>query len=203
METVNTILSLMAIGISIFTLWLTYLHKGMVCMTQPTLIYFGPDGGKHRQSSKIFFRTLLYSTSKRGCVVENLYVRLKRAESQQNFNIWVYGDAPLHRGSGLFVGETGVAVNHHFLLPADIGEYDFKAGRYMLEVYVRLVGNSLSKLLLAVPLEISDSEAKQIKETNRGIYFDWGPDSNQYHTHIDRAAVEEDKWLELIQSSIK
>jgi hypothetical protein len=31
----------------------------------------------------------------------------------------MYGDEKLVRGSGLFVGETGVAANHHFLAPRD------------------------------------------------------------------------------------
>jgi hypothetical protein len=37
-------------------------------MTQPTVIFFGPDGGRRggRRHLKVFLRTLLYSTANRG-----------------------------------------------------------------------------------------------------------------------------------------
>jgi hypothetical protein len=41
--------------------------------------------------------------------------------SHRNFNIWVYSTEKLVRGSGLFVGETGVEANHHFLAPRNAG----------------------------------------------------------------------------------
>jgi hypothetical protein len=90
-------------------------------MTQPTVIFFGPDTPRAREDTplpKVFLRTLLFSTSKRGRVIESMHVALSRNETHQNFNIWVYGDEKLVRGSGLFVGETGVAATHHFLTHA-------------------------------------------------------------------------------------
>jgi hypothetical protein len=61
---------------------------------------------------KVYLRTLLFSTSKRGRVVESMHVALSRNEMHQNFNIWVYGEREkLVRGSGLFIGETGIAAN--------------------------------------------------------------------------------------------
>jgi hypothetical protein len=57
---------------------------------------------RDRGGSKVFLRTLLYSTSKRGVVIENMYVTARRGETRQNFNIWVYRDSGrLSRGSGL------------------------------------------------------------------------------------------------------
>jgi hypothetical protein len=73
-------------------------RRGTVRMTAPTVIFFGPDGGPsedRKLSAKVFLRTLLYSTSKRGRIVESMYVRLRRGESAQTFNIWVYGDTTL------------------------------------------------------------------------------------------------------------
>jgi len=95
-------------------------------MTQPTLVFFGPDGAGG--DPKVFLRTLLYSTAKRGQIVENMFVTLRRHESGQTFNIWVYGDGPLARGSGLFVGESGVTCNHHFLLPKDGTDFQWLPG---------------------------------------------------------------------------
>jgi len=94
-------------------------------MTQPTMVVFCSDGSA--DGPKVFLRTLLYSSVKRGQIVENMFVKLRRRESVQTFNIWAYGDGPLARGSGLFVGESGVTCNHHFLLPKD--GTDFKGYR--------------------------------------------------------------------------
>jgi hypothetical protein len=108
------------LAISSLTAWLTLLRRGKVKLTQPTVIYFGPDrprGKEERAPPKVYLRALLFATSKRGRVIESMHVTLARNEASQTFNIWVYGDDRLVRGSGLFVGETGVAANHHFLAP--------------------------------------------------------------------------------------
>jgi hypothetical protein len=81
-------------------------------MTRPTVIFFGPDGPPSQGAGvKVFLRTLLYSTAKRAQIVENMYVTLRRGESVQTFNIWVYGEpGSLFRGSGLRVPEDGIAA---------------------------------------------------------------------------------------------
>ena len=90
--------SFLALAISAVTSWLTLFRRGTVKMTQPTVIFFGPDS---ERSSKVFLRTLLVSTSKRGRVIESMHIALSRNETHQNFNIWVYGDDKLVRGSGV------------------------------------------------------------------------------------------------------
>jgi len=115
-------ISTLSLAVAVTTAWLTLFRRGTVRMTQPTVIFFGPDSPRSRTEaplSKVFLRTLLFSTSKRGRVIESMHIALSRNETHQNFNIWVYGDEKLVRGSGLFVGETGVAANHHFLIPRD------------------------------------------------------------------------------------
>ncbi len=101
--------------------------------------------------AKVYLRSLLYSTSKRGRIVENMFVRLRRLESSQTFNIWAHGEDSLTRGSGLYVGETGVLCNHHFLLPTGETAFAFLPGDYILAVYVSLVGDT-KPLLLFIPL---------------------------------------------------
>ena len=197
-----------SIGISVFallisgvTLWLSHLRRGTLKMTKPTVIFFGPDGGE-RGISKLFLRTLLYSTAKRGVVLEHLYVRLRRGETQQNFNIWIYGEKDLARGSGLFIGQEGVATNHHFLLPTDIGNFDFAAGDYRLEVFGKTVEHDRVHLLSSIEISISVAEAGQLKERNHGIYFDWGPDAGRYQTKIEgkpSQALDPLKLLEALQ----
>jgi hypothetical protein len=115
-------ISILALCVSSGTAWLTLFRSGTVKMTQPTVIFLGPDPPRSRNESpspKIYLRTLLFSTSQRGRVIQSMYVALSRNEMRQNFNIWVYGEERLVRGSGLFVGETGVVANHHFLTPKD------------------------------------------------------------------------------------
>jgi len=56
-------------------------------MTQPTTVFFGPDAGGKLGNPKIYLRTLLFSTGKRGVVVEGMYLKATRNETKQNFNI--------------------------------------------------------------------------------------------------------------------
>ena len=123
-------------------------------MTQPTVIYFGPDGNPSRLP-KVFLRTLLFSTAKRGRIVECMYVTLSRNETHQNFNIWVYGNDKLVRGSGLFVGENGVEANHHFMLPDDGAAFRFEEGQYRAEVFAHLLGDRKHIRLFSQPLDIT------------------------------------------------
>lgn len=155
-------------------------------MTKPTQIYFGPDGGEFegRAPWKIYFRALLYATAKRGRIIESMYVRLHRAETSQNFPIWVYGEKALSRGSGLFVPDTGVAANHHFLLPWDGTAFKFVAGHYSIEIFANLVGDEEFKLLHTVEVDVSPSEAAALESPDKGIYWDWGPDTGKYISHV-------------------
>jgi hypothetical protein len=198
--TVSIIISALALMVSSVTAWLTLFRRGTVKMTQPTVIYFGPDKA-HDDSEvpppKVYLRTLLFSTSKRGRVIECMYVALSRNESRQNFNVWVYGEKSLVRGSGLFVGETGVEANHHFLTPRDDNSFRFTAGHYTLEVFARLLGDSSNMRLFSQSLDISQEIAAALSEPDAGLYFDWGPDSSRYLPHIEKRPNPE-RFLEVL-----
>ena len=75
MEAVSIVISVSALAVSVTTAWLTLVRRGTIRMTQPTLVFFGPDGGGG--SPKVFLRTLLYSTAKRGQIVENMFLKLQ------------------------------------------------------------------------------------------------------------------------------
>ncbi len=142
-------------------------------MTQPTLVFFGPDGSAG--GPKVFLRTLLYSTAKRGQIIENMFVKLRRRESVQTFNIWVYGDGPLARGSGLFVGDNGIACNHHFLLPKDGTNFKWLAGDYVVETYATLIGRKESLLLCKILLALTDQQAAAMETGFAGTSGDMVP----------------------------
>lgn len=180
------VVSILALAVSALTAWLTLLRKGEIRMTRPTVIYFGPDGGSKAKTApqKIYLRTLLYSTGKRGHIVENMFLRVHRGETQQNFNIWVYGNEGLRRGSGLFVPETGFATDHHFLLPPDGTSFQFSIGLYALEVFITEVGSRGPRLLCRVNLEITPENRTAFNQPGHGLYFDWGPDAGQYFAHV-------------------
>lgn len=180
------VVAILALSVSALTAWLTLLRKGEVRMTQPTVIYFGPDGGFKAEDAppKVFLRTLLFSTGKQGHIIENMFLRLHRGETRQNFNVWVYGDKELSRGSGLFVPETGLAANHHFVLPADGTFFHFSPGQYVLEVFVTEIGARGARSLFKVNLEITPENYRELNQPGHGLYFDWGPDAGRYFAHI-------------------
>ena len=201
-EPISVTISVLALCVSAVTAWLTLFRRGTVKMTQPTVIYFGPDSPRSRDEAplpKVYLRTLLFATSKRGRVVESMHIALSRNETHQNFNIWVYGDERLVRGSGLFVGETGIAANHHFLAPKDGSSFHFIEGRYRMDVYAKLLGNRDRTLLFSQILEISGEIAAQLVGSDYGLYFDWGPDSSRYLPHVDkRPPLPNEDFLELL-----
>jgi len=115
-----------------------------------------------------------------------MHATLARDESSQTFNIWVYGDERLVRGSGLFVGETGVAANHHFLTPIDGSSFHFIQGNYRLDVFAKVLGDSKPRKLFSQRLEIDRDAAGAPTDAHAGLYFDWGPDSGSYMSHVDK-----------------
>jgi hypothetical protein len=188
-DSVSITVSVLSLAISSVTAWLTLFRRGTVKMTQPTVIFLGPDTPRSREDAalpKIYLRTLLFSTSKRGRVIESMHVALWRNETHQNFNIWVYGEREkLVRGSGLFVGETGVAANHHFLAPMD-SVFHFTEGHYRLGVFARLLGDTKPVRLFSQALDITREIAASLQEPGAGVYFDWGPDSARYLSHVEK-----------------
>jgi hypothetical protein len=114
-----------------------------------------------------------------------MHVALSRNETHQNFNVWVYGNDKLVRGSGLFVGETGVAANHQFLAPRDGNAFRFAGGHYRLDVFAMLLGDQKHTRLFSQAIDISQELAESLAKPNAGVYFDWGPDSLRYLPHVD------------------
>ena len=178
-------ISIIALFISVLTFYYSRMKTGKVKMTKPTTIFFGPDGKnmEHFDHNKIFIRTLLYSTSDKGQYIQNMYARLTRSESIQNFNVWVYGDNELLRGSGLFVDKAGISSNHHFLLPKDGTSYNFLSGEYNLQIFVETVDNASYKIF-EQNLPLSTPLHKDLVDNRSGVYYDWEPNSKTYHAHL-------------------
>jgi hypothetical protein len=108
--------SVVALLVSLFTLWFSVLRRGKVCSTHPSFVAVRYDFvGRKVPLAKVFMRPLLYSTCKRGHVIEHLFLRLSEGDRRAEFSFWGYGEAnQLVVGSGLSVPEAGVSTNHHF-----------------------------------------------------------------------------------------
>jgi hypothetical protein len=194
-------ISCLALLVAGITAWLTFFRKGRLVMTQPTTVFMGPDGlASEGESCKVYLRTLLYCTAKRGYVLESLYLSLQRNEGKQNFNVWVYGEkGELQRGSGLFVPQEGVTFNHHFLLPKDGTTFKFLAGTYTLRVFAKGVGESSSSELAKIALSITEAQANELANPRTGLYFDWSPDQQSYHSHIENRTEQTPNLQKLLQ----
>jgi hypothetical protein len=141
----------------------------------------GQNGG---DEPKVFIRTLLYATADLGQYVQNMFVRVHRAETTQNFNIWAYNDKELVRGSGLFVGKAGISTYHHFLLPKK-ETWEFIAGEYTLEIFAELVDNQTKKLF-ELKLHLSKDEENALHNNKKAtVFFNWAPNAKSYCSHID------------------
>lgn len=76
-DPISITISALALGVSTVTAWFTLLRRGTIKMTQPTVIFFGPDNPRSNEEGPlpvVYLRTLLFSTSKRGRVIECMYV---------------------------------------------------------------------------------------------------------------------------------
>ena len=181
-----TVLSILALFISGITAWLSLLQRGSVCMTKPTFIAFLYDQTGSERSAKVFIRCLIYSTGKRGHVIENMYITVRRAETLQTFNIWGYSENKLLRGSGLFIGETGISADHHFNPPTDEDFYAFIPGEYEISVFVELVGRVKPTQLHSIKLTVPESLRVDLRDFNSAVWFDWEPNSRKYHASVKK-----------------
>lgn len=74
-DPISITVSILALAVSSATAWLTLFRRGTVKMTQPTVIFLGPEiprSPNEPPSPKIYLRTLLFSTSKRWRVIQSM-----------------------------------------------------------------------------------------------------------------------------------
>lgn len=166
-------------------------------MTRPTVIFFGPDG-RGKKHNKVFIRTLLYSTSDKGIYIQNMFVRLHRGESVQNFNVWVYDSGGLVRGSGLFISKTGIACNHHFLMPKDGTNFEFLTGDYLMEIFIEPVDEKPKKIF-EQRLMLTKTQEQEMGTRRVGTYFDWAPNTQNYFSHVDEVPKENKELTDMIK----
>lgn len=173
-------------------------------MTRPTFISFSYDLTQKPERPaipKIFLRTLMYSTGKRGHIVENMFISLSCGPARQMFNIWGYGETDnLVRGSGLFVGETGAVCNHHFNPPEDATGFTFRDGQYALDVFAAVLGRRNPIHLCSVTLTVPAVAGNELTKPECAYWFDWSPDRAEYHGHLERRNIIRSPTYEIVPS---
>jgi len=178
---VGIVLSIVSLAISVIVGWLTLLRRGTLRMTQPVQIAFVYENGT---KPKIFLRTLLYATGKRGYIIEGLYLKVKQPDSIQTYGFWGYGERDaLMVAGGLRVTDEGVAYNHHFLKINDVSY--FPEGNYEIAVYARLVNDKRPSLLMTITVALTKDEATRL-HLQRGVLFTWNPESSSYHPSFEK-----------------
>lgn len=179
MSVAGLIISILSLCISLLTAWLTLFRRGRLKMTRPSIVFFGFDD-LPRATAKIFLRTLLFSSSVRGQVIEGMYVKLRRQDQEYTFSFWGYGEATaLVPGSGLYVGQTGVAANHHFVWSLHRPPFEFATGEHTVQVYARVVGHVSPIKLSEVCINITPEQGAVLSR-HHGMLFELEPDGRSY-----------------------
>jgi hypothetical protein len=178
--------SVAALALSLFTLWFTVVRRGTVRSTHPSFVAFRYDFvGEKLPQAKIFLRTLLFSTGKRGHVIEVLFLRVAEGSRKAEFSFWGHGDKDLIRGSGLFVPESGIATNHHFN-PIDADSlFRFSGGTYSLELVAKLVGRKRLIPLWAIALEMPAQAFANSISRQTAVFFSWSAEQSRYVSSVE------------------
>lgn len=189
-------ISVASLAVACWALWIVHLRPGALKMTQPTMIFFGRDRGS--QIPKLFLRALLFSTSARGQIVENMYIRLLApVAGPHKFDFWTYGEKDkLSRGSGLFVSQSGAVWDNHFMLRPKVAslanglpvpEVLFWPGEYTLEVFAKLLAKSSADKIMQLRFSINGQQnAEMIQLSDAGLFFDLDVETGTYIGHVER-----------------
>ncbi|HET7413858.1 MAG TPA: hypothetical protein VFJ18_14475 [Pararhizobium sp.] len=85
---VSIAIAFVALVVSIINFWLTQFRRGQLCLSQPTIFFFGWDLSDE-DAPKIMLRAALFSTGNRGLFVENLYLKVENEAGGFDFPIGV------------------------------------------------------------------------------------------------------------------
>ncbi len=155
-------------------------------MTQPTLLCLRRD--QPSGVPKLFLRTLLYATASKGRVVESMFLRVHHPYGTYTFDFWGHTESgKLTLGSGLFVGSTGVAADHHFNPRHDAHQFIFASGEYRVEIFAALVGQTAPKRLMEVTFLVDGQQsAELIQLFDVQLWLFWNAEKRSYYGQINR-----------------
>jgi len=180
------VVSVASLILSGYALWVAQFNRGRLKMTQPTLLCMKRELPK--QTPKIFLRTLLFTTGTKGHVIEAMFLRVHQSHGNYVFDFWGHTESgKLTLGSGLFVGSTGVACDHHFNPRSGSADFLFVDGRYRVEIFAVVVGQSRPKKLKEVSFIVDGQQAAELIQINDvALWLRWNADSRSYDGHLER-----------------
>lgn len=186
-EIIPIVLAVASLSLSLLTLWITQFRRGRLRMTQPTLLCLTRE--KPTGRPKIFLRTLLYTTASKGRVIETMFLRVHQPGGTYTFDFWGHTEGgKLTLGSGLFVGQTGIASDHHFNPRHGSEGFLFINGHYRIEVFAVTVGSSTPKKLKEIHFDLDGQQAAElIQILDLELFLFWNSDRQNYEGSLERA----------------
>jgi hypothetical protein len=178
-DIIALVLSGVSVIVSAYTFWLVQFNRGKLQMTRPTYICMKRDTGPNWP--KLFIRTCLYSTGAKGMAVENLFLRVHKDGRSYLFDFWGHTESGhLTIGSGLFVGPTGTANDHHFNLRGARDALLYESGTYMVEIFATVAGRG-SRKLTEIEFDIHGEQAAELVQIpSRQLDLYWNADQGRY-----------------------
>ena len=179
-------ISIVSLCVSAYAVWIAQFNRGRLQMTRPTLLCL-----KREMPSalpKIFLRTCLFTTGSKGRVIEGMFLRVRQAQGEFTFDFWGHSmeNGKLTLGSGLPVGSTGVASDHHFNPREGSGiNFLYVPGDYQIDVYASIVGQRKAKLLYRASFSINSLQSVELVQIpTREMYLIWNADTRSYDSHV-------------------
>lgn len=188
-DIITVLLSVASFLLSGYALWVAQFNRGRLKMTQPTLLCLRRDlpSGK----PKIFLRTLLFTTGTKGRVIQSMFLRVHHSGGTYLFDFWGHTEGgKLTLGSGLFVGPTGIACDHHFN-PHRGSNFRYVDGQYRIEIFAVLVGQQQPTKLMEVAFTVGEQNAAElIPFKDVALFLEWNADTRNYDQSIERLPTE-------------
>jgi hypothetical protein len=184
-DAIAIVISVASLLLSSYAIWVAQFNRGRLKMTQPTLLCMKREFPGARP--KIFLRTCLFTTGTKGHVIENMFLNVRQGYGSYRFDFWGHTeDHKLTLGSGLYVGSTGVASDHHFNPREGSGDdFLFVDGEYFIEVFATIVGHKKSEKLLDLKFTVDGLQAAElIQIPTRELYLLWNADTRSYDGHV-------------------
>jgi hypothetical protein len=179
-------IAVVALGLSAVGLWLAEFRRGRVLLSKPTIFFFGWDVNGTEDTPKILLRSALFSTGRRGHIVENLYTIVTNANGKTTFPFWGYDAGnSMVRGSGLFVGPEGHSAYHHFNPLPDDESFSYVPGTCSVEIWAEVVGTKKSVLLGRYGFDLpSGPVSTALMHHEGGVLWTWSPIEKRYVPEI-------------------
>jgi len=185
-DAIATSISVASLLLSGYAIFVAQFNRGRLKMTQPTLLCMKREfPGAH---PKLFLRTCLFTTGTKGHVIENMFLRVAQGHGRcYKFDFWGHTENhQLTLGSGLFVGPSGAASDHHFNPRENSGDdFLFIDGKYFIEVFATIVGRKRSEKLLDLTFNVDSLQAAELLQIpTRELYLLWNADTQSYDGRV-------------------